>query len=141
LTDTGSHTWFPKNAFDRVEERRTSSYKDENFFLLDITDIGPKGFWIFGKKTHKKNFQNPQEDEEAYIGLFSNQRPKWLNKDSDFYRGQIKEKTEKALQAIEEDIEKKLNEDEFKGYMVTVPIKQMVTDMVTVSLRKYFHPS
>jgi hypothetical protein len=28
LTDTGSHAWFPKNAFDSVEERRTSFYSD-----------------------------------------------------------------------------------------------------------------
>jgi hypothetical protein len=110
LTDTGSHTWFPKNAFDSVEERRTSSYEDENFFLLDITDIGPKGFWIFGKKIHKQNFQNPQEDEESYIGLFSNQRPEWLNKDSDFYSDKVKEKNEKALEKIEDDIKKKLGE-------------------------------
>lgn len=141
LTDVGSHAWFPKKAFDSVEERRTSSYKDENFFLFDITDIGPKGFWIFGKKTHNKNFQNPQEDEEGYIGLFSNQRPEWLNKDSDFYSDKVKEKNKKALETIEDDIQKKLDEIEDnyqkkldeQGYDVSVGyVQRQVIEEVTL---------
>ncbi|HSI78776.1 MAG TPA: hypothetical protein VK957_22980, partial [Lunatimonas sp.] len=100
LTDVGSHAWFPKNAFDAVEENRRSAYRDEIFFLWDITDIGPKGFWIFGKKTHQENLENHDENLEAYIGVFSNQRPEFLNKDHDFYKHQIEEK---QLQEIYED--------------------------------------
>jgi hypothetical protein len=100
LTDVGSHAWFPKNAFDAVEKKRTSAYQDENFFLWDITDIGPKGFWIFGKKTHHENLENHDENVEAYIGVFSNQRPKFLDKEHDFFKHKMEEK---QLQDIYED--------------------------------------
>jgi len=94
LANTGSHVWFPKTGFYKTEERRTSAYDDDNFFLLDITDIGPEGFWLFGKIMHQKNTVNPELNEEGYIGVFSNQRPEWLDKDSDFYSEQVEEKKE-----------------------------------------------
>ncbi|MES2732466.1 MAG: hypothetical protein V4714_11985 [Bacteroidota bacterium] len=92
LADAGSHVWFPKNGFDKTEERRTSAYEDDNFVLLDIADIGPKGFWLFGKVVHATTLSNPDANEEGYIGVFSNQRPEWLTYHSDFYKDRIKEK-------------------------------------------------
>ncbi len=89
LAKAGSHVWFPKPGFRQTEERRTSAYEDDNFFLLDIGDIGPKGYWLFGQIIHKENKIDPDANEEAYIGVFSNQRPKWLTKDSDFYKDKL----------------------------------------------------
>jgi hypothetical protein len=103
VADAGSHVWFPKKGFEKTEERRTSAYDDENFALLDIGDIGPKGFWLFGKIVHKKNALNPDANEEAYVGVFSNQRPEWLTQDSDFYSERITELKFKALDPFNND--------------------------------------
>jgi hypothetical protein len=82
LAETGSHSWFPKSGFNRVVERRTSAYDDANFALLDIGDIGPKGFWLFGKVVHPVPEGSTAEPEEGYVGVFSNQRPEWLTRES-----------------------------------------------------------
>jgi hypothetical protein len=99
LAKSGSHAWFPKTGFDRVDEMRTSAYDDANFPLLDIGDIGPKGFWLFGKITHPPSDKSnpPDEPREAYIGVFSNQRPQWLDQGSDFYKEQIQEIVRKPI--------------------------------------------
>jgi hypothetical protein len=89
LAKAGSHVWFPKAGFRQTEERRTSAYEDDNFFLLDIADIGPKGYWLFGQIVHKENKIDPDANEEGYIGVFSNQRPGWLTRDSDFYKDKL----------------------------------------------------
>jgi hypothetical protein len=91
LAETGSHTWFPKSGFDQVVERRTFAYDDANFFLADITDIGPKGFWLFGKSIHAP--ADPLgEATEGYVGVFSNQRPEWLDKDFGLYKQRQQDK-------------------------------------------------
>lgn len=104
LTDVGSHVWFPKNGFDtnQVEERRTSAYDDENSVLFDAF-TGKKGFWVFGKKTHKTDPLNPDANEEGYIGVFSNQRPEWQDSNSDFYSDQMEENIDKVEKKIEEN--------------------------------------
>jgi hypothetical protein len=85
LADVGSHFWFPKSGFSQVEDRRTSAYDDANFPLLDITDIGPKGFWTFGKVVHPPKPGSAQPPTEGYVGVFSNERPEWLDHTSDPY--------------------------------------------------------
>ena len=85
LAETGSHSWFPKSGFDRVVERRTSAYDDANFALLDIGHIGPKGFWLFGKVIHPVPEGSTAEPEEGYVGVFSNERPEWLTRESGPY--------------------------------------------------------
>jgi hypothetical protein len=101
LAETGSHAWFPKSGFDRVVERRTSAYDNANFPLLDIGHIGAKGFWLFGKVVHPVPDGSTAEPEEGYLGVFSNDRPEWLTKESDPYdhrlEEQIKEKNTEAL--------------------------------------------
>ena len=97
LASCGSHAWFPKAGFDRVDEMRTSAYDDANFPLLDIGDIGPKGFWLFGKMIHSAIAASSEPAREAYIGVFSNQRPRWQDQDSDFYKGQIKKDVRKPI--------------------------------------------
>src|SRR5213075_820047 len=105
LSTSGSHVWFPKVGFDSVEERRTSAYDDANFPLLDIGSIGPKGFWLFGKITHPADrataagSDGPSEPREAYIGVFSNKRPAWLDQGSDFYEQQIKQTVRDPIEA------------------------------------------
>ncbi|WP_225732019.1 MULTISPECIES: PQQ-like beta-propeller repeat protein [unclassified Nocardia] len=93
LADCGSHLWFPKHGFDNADEVRCSGYDDADFFLLDIGDIGPKGFWVFGKYTHPADGVAAADRPEAYIGVFSNQRPAWLDSsedsDPDFYHRQV----------------------------------------------------
>lgn len=103
LAKTGSHAWFPKAGFDRVDEVRTSAYDDANFPLLDITHIGRKGFWLFGKIVHAQD--GDSDPGEAYVGVFSNQRPKWLDQDSDFYAQMIKETARIPVGKAGEDIE------------------------------------
>ena len=114
MAESGSHVWFPKIGFDRVEEARTSAYDDANFALFDITDIGPKGFWLFGKIVHPRKDQDPDEPQEAYVGVFSNQRPEWLDQDFDLYSRRLEEKSEKPLEDLEDGIEDKLDELEDK---------------------------
>ncbi len=111
LAEDGSHTWFPKSGFDRVVERRTSAYDDANFFLLDITDIGPKGFWLFGRIVHPVTSGDPGE---AYIGVFSNQRPKWLDQSSDTYAGRLEDQTDTKVEDKQKAIDDKLEELEDK---------------------------
>ena len=89
LAKVGSHVWFPTDGLKESENRRSSALEDDNFVLLDIADIGPEGFWAFGKVIHKEDFLNPAAQEEAYIGVFSNQRPKVLDHESDFYQAQL----------------------------------------------------
>ena len=108
LAKVGSHVWFPKSGFDRVVERRTSAYDDANFFLLDITDIGPKGFWLFGKVVHPRAPSQMEEAREAYVGVFSNQRPTWLDRNSDLYQRRLKEQSEKPISDIRGSVGKKL---------------------------------
>jgi hypothetical protein len=102
LAECGTHAWFPKDGFNRVEERRTSAYDNADFFLLDITDIGPKGYWLFGKLVHPADAKNLRG--EAYIGVFSNQRPEWLNQDSDFYQHIIEDVGKKEIKNKKEEI-------------------------------------
>jgi hypothetical protein len=133
LTRTGSHVWFPKEGFTDKEERRTSAYENENFFLFDIMDIGPKGFWLFGRKLHKRDASKPENDEEAYIGVFSNQRPEWQDKDSFFYEARVKEQTEDALEELKkkvEDLKDELgdNKDEIFTMLRTYVINQPSND-------------
>jgi hypothetical protein len=109
MAKTSSHVWFPKSGFDRAEEMRTSAYDDANFFLLDITDIGPKGFWLFGKIIHPADARDPGSPREAYVGVFSNQRPKWLDQDSDLYSRRLKEQDEKPIKDTQDSIDKKLD--------------------------------
>ena len=109
LADCGCHAWFPKVGFDRVDERRTSAYDNADFFLLDTFDIGPKGFWLFGKILHPADETGRRG--EAYVGVFSNQRPEWLNQESDFYEEQLKKVGSKAIKQKRKDIEDKLDDD------------------------------
>jgi len=116
LAKCGSHAWFPKTAFNRVDEMRTSAYDDANFPLLDIGDIGPKGFWVFGKYIHPPRLGS-HDRKEAYIGVFSNQRPAWQDQDSDFYKEQIKELVRDPIKSAQEDIDNALDDikDEIGG--------------------------
>jgi hypothetical protein len=110
LADVGSHAWFAKRAFDDFDEVRTSAYDDDNFFLEDGFDMfSKKGYWLFGKKVHKKDPKNPDADEEGYIGVFSNESPDWLNKDDDFYETQMDEKKDTAKEAKESAVEEQEN--------------------------------
>jgi hypothetical protein len=112
LAETNSHVWFPKSGFDRVVERRCSGYDDANFPLLDITDIGPKGFWLFGKVVHPAGRPGVDEPREGYVGVFSNQRPQWLDRDSDFYKGKLEQASDQAIDDKRDAIDDKLDEFE-----------------------------
>lgn len=104
LADVGSHVWFPRKGFNEVEERRTSAYEDENFFLEDILDIGPKGFWLFGRKNHVTDFLDPENNEEGYIGIFSNKRPEWLDISDEPYGPAVDKSVEEAENAAISEI-------------------------------------
>jgi hypothetical protein len=109
LADCGCHAWFPKAGIKGVQERRTSAYDNADFFLLDTFDIGPKGFWLFGKTVHPADETGRRG--EAYIGVFSNQRPEWLDQDSDFYEEQLKKVGPKTIKKKKSDIKNKLDDD------------------------------
>ncbi|MEV6276721.1 hypothetical protein [Nocardia sp. NPDC051832] len=82
LTDCGSHFWFPRRGFDQTDEVRCSNYQDANSPLFEIFDVfhyGPKGFWVFGKYVHPVPGVPAADRPEAYIGVFSNQRPTWMD--------------------------------------------------------------
>ncbi|WP_162915371.1 hypothetical protein [Paraflavitalea soli] len=140
LTDCGSHAWFPKDAFDNHDQQRTSAYDDDNFPLFEIS--GKRGFWTFGKKIHKKDPLNPDLDEEAYIGVFSNQRPEWQDKDSDFHAAFIKENTEGALGGIRSKIDEILKEIEDKSTSennVGSMERQLVENIVKGNVNQHPH--
>lgn len=130
LAETGSHAWLPRNAFDEFETRRTSAYDDENFPLFEIT--GKRGYWQFGKKIHRKDPFDPDNNEEAYIGIFSNRKPEWLNKDDDYYETQIKEKTENKLKDIKQNIAEKIGEilDEIEGSETKEKARIIIFDLI-----------
>ena len=96
LAEVGSHAWFPKTGFDKIVERRSSAYDDANFPLLDIGHIGPKGFWLFGKVVHPAPAGSTDAPEEGYVGVFSNNRPEWLTRDSSPYDHRIEQKVEES---------------------------------------------
>jgi len=137
LADCGSHVLFPKHGFDQVEEQRSSAYDDQNFFLLDITDIGPKGFWLFGNSVHSTTPQTPDLDEESYVAVFSNQRPKWQDKDSDFYSNHIDEKNKKALEDIKNKISEQLDKMEGDDNIGDSG-QQTIKDAVVASVNEHF---
>ena len=112
LAEVGSHVWFPKAGFDRVDEVRSSAYDDDNFFLLDITNIGPKGFWIFGKVVHQVPGVAVADRPEGYIGVFSNERPEWLNleNDAEIYEPQFEKAVEDPIEELEDAIDDKLDD-------------------------------
>jgi hypothetical protein len=95
LAEVGSHVWFPRSGFDQVVERRTAAYDDANFALLDIGHIGPKGFWLFGKVVHPVPEGSTDAPEEGYVGVFSNDRPEWLTRDSGPYDHRIEQQVDK----------------------------------------------
>lgn len=111
LAEAGSHVWFPKAGFDRVDEVRSSAYDDDNFFLLDVTNIGPKGFWVFGKIVHHVPGVAVADRPEGYIGVFSNQRPEWLDRENDeeIYEQSFEKAVEEPIEKLEDDIEGKLD--------------------------------
>jgi len=138
LAQSGSHTWFPKAGFDRVDEMRTSAYDDANFPLLDIGDIGPKGFWLFGKIIHPAEGIN--EQREAYIGVFSNQRPKWLDQGSDLYKRLINKSVRKPITDTQDNIKKlleNLGDDDSVGYTG----QQMIQIVVERSVNNNYAPN
>lgn len=112
LAEVGSHVWFPKAGFDRVDEVRSSAYDDDNFFLMDITNIGPKGFWIFGKVVHQVPGVHVADRPEGYIGVFSNERPEWLNleNDAEIYEPQFEKAVEDPIEDLEDAIDDKLDD-------------------------------
>jgi hypothetical protein len=113
LAKCGSHAWFPKSGFDRVDEMRTSAYDDADFPLLDIGDIGPKGFWVFGKYTHPSK-PGSHDRKEAYVGVFSSQRPEWQDQTSDFYKEQLKEQVQGKISKAKDDLSSALDDIEDK---------------------------
>lgn len=112
LAEAGSHVWFPKAGFDKVDEVRSSAYDDDNFFLLDITNIGPKGFWLFGKIVHKGGDGPVADRPEAYVGVFSNQRPEWLDRENgaEMYDEKFEEEVEDKIEELEDSIDDKLDD-------------------------------
>ncbi|MER7335226.1 MULTISPECIES: hypothetical protein [unclassified Micromonospora] len=114
LAETGSHAWFPKYGFERTDEVRCSAYDDDNLFLQDVFDIGPKGFWLFGKVTHQVEGVAVADRPEAYIGLFSNRRPDWLSREehADVYDRVFEDASEKPIEELEDKIDDTENPDE-----------------------------
>jgi hypothetical protein len=112
LAEVGSHIWFPKLGFDKVDEVRSSAYDDDNFFLLDIDNIGPKGFWLFGKVMHPQTGVPVADWPEGYIGVFSNQRPEWLDRDNDaeIYEPQFEKTVEDKIEELEDQIDDALDD-------------------------------
>jgi len=136
LSVSGSHVWFPKAGFDRVDEMRTSAYDDANFPLLDIGDIGPKGFWLFGKIVHPK--VGDKDRGEAYVGVFSNQRPKWQDQGADFYKEKLKETTTKAMEDLQDQIDSMVDDlDDNLGGFAADTIKSAVDQAVSASYQDY----
>ena len=112
LAETGSHVWFPKAGVDKCEEARTSAYDDDNVFLADIDNIGPKGFWLFGKVVHRVPGVPVMDRPEGYIAVFSNQRPEWLSLDNDeeIYERRMDEASEDKIDDLEDGIDDQLDE-------------------------------
>ena len=139
LAEAGSHTWFPSSGFDRVVERRTSAYDDANFPLLDITDTGPKGFWLFGQVIHPAVDGSAVGSGEAYVGVFSNQRPEWLTKDSDPYDSRLHERSDGAIDAITDAIDDKLDDLEDRDEVGYVG-RQIIETVVPRSVSGHYRP-
>jgi hypothetical protein len=114
LAETGCHAWFPKSGFESPAEVRCSAYDDDNLFLQDIFDIGPKGFWIFGKMTHPVEGIPVADRPEAYIGLFSNRSPDWLSKDehADVYDRVLEGASENKIEKLDDQIDDSEDEAE-----------------------------
>lgn len=132
LAETGSHAWFPKVGFDGVDEMRTSAYDDANFPLLDIGDIGPKGFWLFGKIDHPAEASH-EEKGEGYIGVFSNQRPEWLDKEFVVYERNIEKASKTSIEEKQDAIDKLLNDledDDLLGDIGRDTIKSAVDQVI-----------
>ncbi len=139
LADVGSHFWFPKSGFSRVEDRRTSAYDDANFPLLDITDIGPKGFWTFGKVIHPPKPGSAEPPTEGYVGVFSNERPEWLDHASDPYDKREAAASDNAISDKLGAISDKLEELEDKDD-VGDSGRKAIDDLLTRSLDAQYRP-
>jgi hypothetical protein len=114
LTDVGSHVWFPKIGFDQTKEMRSSGYDDSNNFITDFSldfkefptfGYDVRGYWLFGQKIHQRDPLDPDNNEEAYIGVFSNRSPDWQDQHSDFYSEQIAEVRDPKLKGIRDRID------------------------------------
>lgn len=139
LADVGSHTWFPKSGFDQVVERRSSAYDDADFPLLDILDVGPKGFWLFGKVVHPVPEGSQGEAGEAYVGVFSNQRPEWLTEGSEPYEERLEEVSTDPIDEKRDEIDDKLDDLEEKddvGYVGRQVIEIVVRRAVVAHYRR-----
>ena len=139
LADVGSHVWFPKSGFTQVEDRRTSAYDDANFPLLDITDIGPKGFWTFGKVVHRPKPGSAEPATEGYVGLFSNERPEWLDHTSDPYDKREAAASDDAIAAKQDSISNTLEDLEDKDD-VGDPGRTTIDDLLTQSVDAHYTP-
>ena len=105
-----------------LDEVRSSAYDDGNFFLADIDNIGPKGFWLFGKVVHEVPGVPVADRPEGYIGAFSNQRPEWLSleNDEEIYERRMDEASGDAIEKLEDEIDDALDEledDDNVGYV------------------------
>jgi hypothetical protein len=142
LAEVGSHVWFPKAGFDRVDEVRSSAYDDDNFFLLDITNIGPKGFWIFGKVVHPMPGVPVADRPEGFIGVFSNERPEWLNleNDAEVYEPQFEKAVEDPIEDLEDAIEDKLDDLEDEDNVDYVG-RQVIEIVINRALNATYTPN
>jgi len=114
LTDVGSHVWFPKKGFFQTKEMRSSGYDDSNTvitdFSLDLKEFPTfgydvRGYWLFGQKIQHPDPLDPEKNEEAYIGVFSNRSPDWQDQQSDFYSDQLAAFKDAKLGGIRDTID------------------------------------
>lgn len=139
LAETGSHVWFPKVGFANFDEVRSSAYDDDNFFLADIDNIGPKGFWLFGKVAHEVPGVPVADRPEGYIGVFSNQGPEWLSleNDEEIYERRMDEASEDAIEKLRDEVEDildELDDDDNVGYVN----RQVIEIVVTRTVRSHY---
>src|SRR5262249_29048587 len=100
-------------------------------------NIGPKGFWLFGKIIHPVKVTSSEPAREAYVGVFSNQRPEWQDQGSDFYKGQIEKDVRKPIEDQQGAIGAELDdiEDSPIGSIGRDTIKSAVDEAVNSTFR------
>lgn len=103
LAEVQTHAWFPKKGFERTDELRSAAYEDDNSVFEEPFDWSKNGHWLFGKVVHPVQGLQAADWPEAYVGVFSNLGPDWLNADddADVYGTQLETAVEKAQERIE----------------------------------------
>jgi hypothetical protein len=94
---------------------------------------------VFGKVVHPPDDPANEDAREAYVGVFSNQRPEWLDQDFHLYKIRLEAQTNKAISDKQSDIDNKLDDLEDKpdiGYIG----RQEIEIVISRSVEEHYVP-